>query len=65
MTDVGYPEMCKEQVKQVSKALHMDEDTAYACIAMYSILTDLSPADPELIQMVIDEYGGSEAVPVA
>lgn len=65
MTDVGYPETCKEQVKQVSKALHMDEDTAYACIAMYSILTDLSPTDPELIQMVIDEYGGSEVVPVA
>ena len=54
---VGYPESCARQVKEVSAAIGVDEDTAYAYIAMCSIMTDLSTTDPELVRVVISEYG--------
>ena len=65
MTGLGYPNECERNVKAVSDALCIDSDTAYTCLVLCSILTDLSPTDPELAKTVIAEYGRQNLAPVA
>ena len=49
----AYPNACRNIVKTVAEGLKTDYDTAYNAILMASVLSDLSPSDPGIVDIVL------------
>lgn len=52
---------CRKSIKTISRELCTDRDTAYAMILMTAMLMDLDPADPEVVDMILQDYGDDVA----
>lgn len=55
LTVEGYPKSCQENMRTILREVHADPQTAYAMMLMTASLMDLSPSDPKVAEMILDD----------
>lgn len=55
MTLTSFPERCRESIRTVAERLNTDYESAYFAILFECVMTDLSPSDPAIPDMIIPE----------
>lgn len=51
-TLASFPEKCRKSIRTVAERLKTDYESAYFAILLESVMTDLSPSDPALPDMI-------------
>ena len=49
----GYPLHCRKNIRKLTAMLNTDPETAYAMMILTAVLTDLSPDDDRIIEMIL------------
>ena len=49
----AYPESCRNMVRTIAEELKTDYETAYNSMLLASVLSDLSPSDPSIAEIVL------------
>ena len=56
------PESCRKNLERLVSNVKTDEHTAYAMILMTATLMDLRPSDPKVVEIILDDCKGLQAV---
>ena len=48
----AYPEAVRDSIRTVAERLGTDYESAYFAILLESVMTDLSPSDPAILDMI-------------
>lgn len=51
----AYPESVRNSIRTVAERLGTDYETAYFSILLESVLSDLPPSDPEIIDLILPD----------
>lgn len=57
MTLASFPERCWKSICTVAERLNTDYESAYFAILLECVMTDLSPSDPAIPDMIAPERG--------
>lgn len=52
-----FPVACRKNIRRLVNRLSTDCDTAYAMILLTATLMDLTPEDPKVAEMVLNDCG--------
>lgn len=54
-----YPRRCRKGIETLVNNVGMSIETAYAMMLMTAVLMDLSPEDPKVVEMILEDCGVS------
>lgn len=54
----NYPESCRANISTIMSHVNTDVETTYAMMLLTSTLMDLSPSDPKVVEIILDDCKG-------